>query len=599
LPTVSLVSLRNVSVSFGGHPLLASASLQIDKGERVCLLGRNGAGKSTLLRLVSADFRPDSGEVDRQVGLRVGLLPQTVPVDLVGSVRDIVAGGLKGVSHLGGGDPVEIVASRLSLPLEARFETLSGGMRRRVLLGGALVREPDLLLLDEPTNHLDIDSIRWLEDLLLRSSATVLFVSHDRALVERLSTRIVELDRGELRSYPGSFSSYRERRDAELEAEQRQSAAADKKLAEEEVWLRQGIKARRTRNEGRVRALLALREENRSRRAMVGQVSMAIGEAERSGKIVLKARDASFAYGDNVVVQGLNVIVQRGDKIGIVGPNGCGKTTLLRLLTGQCLPTSGALEHGTRLEVVYLDQLRGQLDESRSVFDNVADGNDRVTVGGKTKHVLGYLRDFLFDAESASSPVSVLSGGERNRLLLARLFTRPSNVLVLDEPTNDLDVDTLELLEDRLVAYEGTLIVVSHDRAFLDNVVSSVLAYEGSGRFVEYAGGYSDCELQRSAIRAAKISSSSPKEKPRRAKPPAPRRLSFKEKKELAELPSRIEALEQEQTRLQNAVSEPGFYTRTNQEIAEDVARLETLTVELEKLYELWTQLEEIAQGGE
>ncbi|MCU0662421.1 MAG: ATP-binding cassette domain-containing protein [Myxococcota bacterium] len=595
---MSLLSLRNVSLSFGGYPLISGASLHIDRGERVCLLGRNGAGKSTLLRIIGGELRPDSGELDRQVGLKSAMLPQVVPVDLKGSVREIVARGL-GPSPLeaGAGDPVETVASRLSLPLCAQFESLSGGMRRRVLLGEALVGEPDLLLLDEPTNHLDIDSIRWLEELLLRTSSTVLFVSHDRALVERLSTRIVELDRGSLRSYPGSFSKYSEKREAELEAEERQWAAADKKLAEEETWLRQGIKARRTRNEGRVRALLALRESNQARRATTGQVSMAIGAAERSGKIVLEAKDAAFSYGAQKVIQGLRLIVQRGDKIGIIGPNGCGKTTLLQLLTGQLEPTEGTIRHGTRLEVVYLDQLRGQLDENRSVQDNIADGNDRVTVAGKTKHVLGYLRDFLFDAERARTPVSVLSGGERNRLLLARLFTRPSNLLVFDEPTNDLDMDTLELLEERLVAYEGTVVVVSHDRTFLDNVVSSTLAYEGDGRFAEYAGGYSDCEKQRADVRTLPSPSQAPKEKPKRDKPPQQRRLTFKEKQELAELPCLIERLEQEQARLHEAMALPEFYGRESAHIAADVARLDTLPKELEASYARWAELEEIAQG--
>ncbi|MDH4100240.1 MAG: ATP-binding cassette domain-containing protein, partial [Nitrospirota bacterium] len=501
---MALLALQGISVSFGGPSLLEGADLQIEKGERICLVGRNGTGKSTLMRLIAGEITHDAGEIIRPQGVRITMLEQEVPQGLSGTVFNVVAGGLKGSELLaayhrvsvqlavdgssalmeelerihhaleaaGGWDSqqqVETVLTHLDLPADEDFSTLSGGMKRRVLLARALVSQPDLLLLDEPTNHLDISSIGWLEEFLLGFGGALLFITHDRMLLQRLATRIVELDRGRLTSWPGNYATYLERRQAALEAEANQQAQFDKKLAKEEAWIRQGIKARRTRNEGRVRALKTLREERRQRREVTGHVRMQIQEAERGGRLVIEAEGVSYRYDEQPVIADLSTTIIRGDRIGIIGPNGSGKTTLLRLLLGDLEPQTGSIRHGTRMEVAYFDQLRAQLDDEKSVLDNVAEGTDYVTIGGNQRHVIGYLQDFLFSPERARTPVKVLSGGERNRLLLARLFTKPSNVLVLDEPTNDLDAETLELLEELLMDYQGTLLVVSHDRAFLNN----------------------------------------------------------------------------------------------------------------------------------
>ncbi|MGA2619969.1 MAG: ATP-binding cassette domain-containing protein, partial [Thermoguttaceae bacterium] len=504
-----LIALADVNLGFRGPPLLEQANLTIEPGERVCLLGRNGTGKTTLLRLLQGVLEPDRGAVIRQQGLRTAMLPQEVPRDLHGSVFDEVARGLgpkaerlaeyhrlagrlategspelhaalgriQHALEIDGGwrlhQEVQAVVSRMGLQPDTEVATLSAGLKRRVLLAKALVGNPDILLLDEPTNHLDIDSIGWLEDFLLRFGGSLLFVTHDRAVLRKVATRILELDRGRLTSWSCDYATYLKRKEALREAEARQNAEFDKKLAREEVWIRTGIQARRTRNEGRVRALEALRAVRRARRERPGDVKMEIQEAERSGRLVIEAKHLQFSYGPRTIVGDLSTMVMRGDRVGVMGPNGSGKTTLLRLLLGDLPPAAGTVRHGTNLEIAYFDQLHAQLDDAKSVRENVRDGSDAVTINGRTRHIIGYLEDFLFTPEQAAAPVARLSGGERNRLLLARLFTKPSNVMVLDEPTNDLDLETLELLEDLLSEYPGTLLLVSHDREFLNNVVSS------------------------------------------------------------------------------------------------------------------------------
>src|SRR5512143_2197254 len=529
---MALVSLQDVKVSFGGPLLLEGVDLSIDRGERVCLVGRNGTGKSTILRLITGEVKPDAGTIVFQQSVRVTLLTQEVPEALSGSVFDVVSGAfgeqgklLAEYHHLSGSlvhdhsgklmarleevqhrfeaaggwqmqQKVEEILTRLKLPEDAEFSELSGGLKRRVLLAKALAGEPDLLLLDEPTNHLDIDAIAWLEEFLLTFGGTLLFVTHDRMLLQRLATRIVDLDRGRLTSWPGNYQSYLDLKQAALDAETVENAKFDKKLAAEEVWIRQGVKARRTRNEGRVRALKELRRIRSERREVTGTARMQMQEAERTGKIVIEATKVSYAYNDIPVISDFSTTILRGDKIGIIGPNGSGKTTLLKILLRELSAQKGTIKHGTNLEVAYLDQHRAQLDNEKTVQDNVANGSDHVTVDGNRRHVIGYLQDFLFAPARARSPVKVLSGGERNRLLLAKLFTRPSNVLVLDEPTNDLDIETLDLLEELLMDYPGTVLLVSHDRAFINDVVTSTLVFEGGGKVNEYVGGYDDWLLQ-------------------------------------------------------------------------------------------------------
>ncbi len=594
-----LCSLRNVELAFGAEPLLDGVTLHVEEGERVSLLGRNGAGKSTLLQVMAGQLEPDRGLRESTQGLRVGLLEQSVPAGSPdATVRDVIAEGVaERHAEAEGRHQVDTVVSRLSLDPSATFATLSAGKRRRVLLGRALVGDPDLLLLDEPTNHLDIDAIEWLEDFLLRRGGTLLLVTHDRALLGRLATRVIELDRGELYDFPGTYRRFVERKEQALVAAERAEARLDKKLAAEEVWLRGGLKARRIRNQGRVRALKRLRELRQARRERMGAARFNIQQAERPGKLVAKASQVTVGYGANPVIRDLTTIVLRGDKVGIVGPNGCGKTTLLRCLLGELEPSAGQLKIGTRVQVGYFDQLREQLDDDRSVADNLAAGAEHVTVHGHPRHVLGYLDDWLFDAQRAKTPVRALSGGERNRLLLARQFLKPSNLLVLDEPTNDLDIETLELLEQRLIEYTGTVIVVSHDRRFLDNVVTSTLAYEGRGHFVEYAGGYSDWQSQRAqAGKGASETSPADAPKPSRGKdkPKGPRRLSYKEKHELEALPGRIEQLEAEQTSLQEQLSDPELYRTGGADVGTYKTRLEALEGELEEAYQRWAALDEI-----
>ncbi|MEM7586412.1 MAG: ATP-binding cassette domain-containing protein [Acidobacteriota bacterium] len=600
---MALLSLRDVSLSFGDPPLLDDVSLHIQRGERVAIIGRNGAGKSTLLKLLQGRLEPDGGEILRAQGAEVAMLAQEVPSNLpAGSIFDSVVAG----ASLRRDDDawqleaqVSQVLSRMELDPEAEVHSLSAGLKRRVLLAHALATDPDVLLLDEPTNHLDIAAIGWLERFLLRDPRTeprtLIFVTHDRMLLRRLATRIVELDRGHLADWACDYPTFLARKQELLDAEATHAVKFDKKLAQEEAWIRQGIKARRTRNEGRVRALEKMRELRRARRQRVGQVRVALQKSDLSGKVVIETEGASFAYDDATpTIRELTTTILRGDKVGIIGNNGTGKTTLLRVLLGELEPTSGTVRHGTRLEIAYFDQLRAQLDESKSVIDNVADGNDRLTLHGKSRHVLGYLQDFLFTPDRARSPVAQLSGGERNRLLLARLFSRASNVLVLDEPTNDLDLETLELLEQLLIEYSGTLMVVSHDREFLDHVVTSTLVLEGGGRIGEYAGGYEDWTRQRAPVtetKPSKPASAKSKPKPKTSR----RKLSFNEQRELDALPARIEALETEQGELHTAMSDPDFYQRGGAAISEAKERLEAVDGELEQVYERWAELEELA----
>ncbi len=626
-----LLRFDNVSLAFGHRPLLDRVTFEIRRGERVCLVGRNGEGKSSLLRLVSGDVAPDDGDVWIRPGTRVALLAQEVATDSDACVFDVVAGGLAALGELlsqyhraavelahthapaaaarlaecqhaleaADGwrleQRVETVLSRLELDGDARLSALSGGWRRRVMLARALVCEPDLLLLDEPTNHLDIDAITWLEDFLADYTGAVLFITHDRAFLQRLATRIIELDRGRLSSWPGNYADYLRRKSAQLDAEAQQHALFDKKLSQEEAWIRQGVKARRARNEGRVRALEALREQRRQRRDRMGQVALRLDEGGQSGRLVFEAEHVNFSYAGRAVIRDFSVRVLRGDRIGIIGPNGAGKSTLIKLLLGELAPDSGRLQRGTKLQVVYFDQQRAQLDPAATVMASVAEGSQTVTINGQTRHVAGYLRDFLFPPERLQSPVSMLSGGERNRLLLARLFAQPANLLVLDEPTNDLDVETLELLEELLLDYHGTLLLVSHDRAFLDHAVTSTLVFEGGGRIGEYVGGYSDWLRQCPAAVVPKPDAPrAAKPVPVPAAPPAgkPRKLSYKEQQELKALPGRIEALEVEQSQLQAAVSTAGFYQQPGEKIAATLARLEAVTQELAACYDRWEALE-------
>jgi ATP-binding cassette subfamily F protein uup len=599
MPTVRL---DKVSLSFGLKPLLDNATLQIRKGERVCLLGRNGEGKSSLLQLITRQIVPDSGEVWVRPGARVASLAQEVSAASDASVREVVMGGFESGAAAPGaaGSPaahddwqaelqVDQVISRLQLDRDASMSALSGGWRRRVMLGRALVAMPDLLVLDEPTNHLDIDAITWLEDMMLDFDGALLFISHDRAFVRRLATRIAELDRGQLRIWPGNYDDYVLQKRAALEVEAKHAALFDKKLAQEEVWIRQGVEARRTRNEGRVRALKQLRIERSERRERIGQVEIRAQDAAPSGKLVFEAAHVTHAFGASPVIADFSARIMRGDRIGIIGPNGCGKSTLIKLLVGDLTPTAGNIRRGTNLLPAYFDQQREQLDAAASIMDNVTGGSgDTVTIDGQPRHVSGYLRDFLFPPERLNAPVSMLSGGERNRLLLARLFARPSNLLVMDEPTNDLDAETLELLEEMVANYAGTLLLVSHDRAFLDNVVTSTLVFEGSAQVNEYVGGYSDWLRQRrisAPVKAQTATAAAP------ARPKA-RRLSYKDQRELAELPEMIQRLEAEQLRLQTEIADPALFQGNKERGAAALQRLQSLAAELEKAYARWDALE-------
>jgi ATP-binding cassette subfamily F protein uup len=648
---VPLVTLDHISISFGRDSLLDDASLQIDEGERVAIIGRNGTGKSTLLKILSGELQPDAGAIWRAPGSEAARLAQDaeiLPGRISGgsaSVFDIVAGGLGALSelvvayhhaaHAVSDDPseknlvelgrrqheleerdgwsveqrVETVLSHMDLDADAAFETLSGGWRRRVTLARALVAQPSVLLLDEPTNHLDVETIEWLEQFLLDYTGAIVIVTHDRAFLQRLATRIVELDRGQLTSWPGDYRTFLEKKAALLENEAIAHAKFDKLLAQEEVWLRRGVKARRTRDEGRVKALMAMREARAARRAQIGDVRLQIDAADRSGQLVFEAEHVSKSYGGTPVVRDFSTRVMRGDRVGLIGPNGAGKTTLLRMLVGELEPDEGEVRIGSNVQVAYFDQQREQLDPERTLVDTIGDGNDTVTVGGQPRHVHGYLEDFLFPPDRARSKVKALSGGERSRLLLARLFTRPANVLVLDEPTNDLDIETLELLEARLAEFAGTVLIVSHDREFLDNVVTSTLAFEGGGRIGEYVGGYEDWLRQRptdaaafqpAAGRVTSIPSAAPKPAQPAAPAPAPkpraggqRKLTFKEQRELEGLPARIEALEAEERALHERAAAPDFYKEGAEAIKAALARAEDVTREREQAYARWLELSE------
>jgi ABC transport system ATP-binding/permease protein len=629
-----LLILDDLSLTFGHLPLVEHAALRIEPGERIAIIGRNGSGKSTLLKVLAGELPPDTGSVWRAPALRVARLDQDVPPPAGRTVFDEIADGLgelgalvaryhhaameaaatpaalarlgalqQELEHRDGWrleQKVEMVLSRLDLPADRRIADLSGGWRRRVLLGKALVSDPDILLLDEPTNHLDTDAIQWLETYLRTEARAVVFVTHDRAFLGALATRIVEIDRGVLTSWPGSYTNYVEKKAAAADAESRDLARLDKKLANEEAWLRQGVKARRTRNEGRVRALMALRAERAARRMQPGTVRMAIDGSDASGKLVFEADRVTKSLGGTTIVRGFSHRVLRGDRIGLVGPNGSGKTTLLRLLAGELEPDEGEIRRGARLQIAYFDQQREQLDPDRSVADTVNDGNTTVVINGQPKHVYGYLAEFLFPKERMESPVRSLSGGERSRLMLARLFARPANVLMLDEPTNDLDIETLELLEELIGQFEGTVLLVSHDRVFLDNIVTSTLAFEGAGRVTEYVGGWDDYIRQRDAVletadvtRATRLPLPRSTHLSRHAPASERRKLSYNEQRELESLPAHIEALEAEQARLKHESEAGEFYKESAEHIDAVLARLEQIAEQLQIALERWVFLEE------
>ncbi len=628
---MALIGMREVCWGFGDPLLLEKVTFQIAKGERVCLLGRNGVGKSTMLKLLAGEILPDSGDIWCQQGVTVAVLDQDVPLGFDGTIFDLVAEGLgtKGralaehnrickqleavntpelvkrrdelqnrLNSDNGWEllrQVESILSRTRLDPEKRFADLSAGMKRRTLFARAVAMQPDILLLDEPTNHLDIDSIIWMEEFILRNVTTLLFITHDRAFLKKIANRIMELDRGSLVSYNCDYETYLERRDAALEAEESRKRMFDKKLSKEETWIRQGIKARRTRNEGRVRALKKMRAAFRARRKQSGSVRMQVQEAERTGKLVIEAKNIGFLHGATPIIRDFATVIMRGDKVGIIGPNGVGKTTLLKILFKEISPHEGRVRHGVHLHVAYFDQLRAQLDIHKTVQENIGQGNDFIIFNGQKRHVISYLQDFLFSPERCRTPVHVLSGGEKNRLLLAKLFTRPANVLVLDEPTNDLDAETLELLEKLLFEYQGTLLLVSHDRAFLNNVVTSSLVFEGQGQVIEYAGGYDDWLIQRPKPEhehlPAKKSCNKAWHKTRHQKE---RKLGFKEKRELKELPIKIDTFEAKQKKLYAIMSDPMFYKKGKEEIARAQAHLTAVEDQIKAAYLRWEALESL-----
>ena len=634
---MSLIQLKNIQVSFGGPALLDQLSLTIDAGERICLIGRNGAGKSTLMKVLNREIKADSGEIIVEKGAVIAQLEQEVPQDMSGSVYEVVASGLAETGELlsafhamneeddiGSEDwmkrferiqhklescngwhfqnTIDTVISKLELNADVDFGQLSGGIKRRVLLARALVQEPDVLLLDEPTNHLDIEAIIWLEEFLLSFNGSLVFITHDRSFLRRLATRIIEIDRGQATSWPGDYENFLRRKEETLHAEELENARFDKKLAQEEVWIRQGIKARRTRNEGRVRSLEKMRNERSERREQQGQVNIQVDAGQKTGKRVVEVEHINYTLPTGrVLIDDFSALVQRGDKIGLIGPNGVGKTTLLKVLLGELKPDSGKLIEGTNLQVAYFDQLRSQLDENRSVKDNLDRGADKVMINGNEKHVISYLQDFLFSPERANSPVNALSGGERNRLLLAKLFIKPANVLVLDEPTNDLDVDTLELLEELLLNYTGTVLIVSHDRAFINNLVTSCYVFEGEGKISEYIGSYDDWLRQKPAVKAPNKTQKSAKKKDTPLEAPATesrneatesKKLSFNEQHELKNLPLEIEKLEARISELEVLMSEPDFFSQEHKKVSAITDELQQSQTILKEKYDRWEELE-------
>ena len=633
---MSLINLKNASISFGTHPILDNIDMQINSEERVCLLGRNGEGKSTLMKVMNGDIELDNGSITRKQDLKVGFLSQDVPKDLKGSVFEIVITGLGSQSKLlseyhqissqlmtESSDALMVklekvqhsleasngwqthqrvteIIKRMELDEEAEFQNLSAGVKRRVLLAKSIILEPDILLLDEPTNHLDLVTIRWIEEFLAKYKGSLLFVTHDRMFLKKLATRIIELDRGKIYDWSCGYETFLERKQALMEADERQNALFDKKLAREEVWIRQGIRARRTRNEGRVTALEKMRETRHARRNSIGTANMKVQNAERSGAKVIVAKDISQVYDGKTIIKNFSTTIMREDKVGLLGPNGVGKTTLLNIFLEKLKPTHGEVILGTKLEIAYFDQLRDQLVETETVKYNIADGYDTLTINGKPRHVIGYLQDFLFSPERALSPVMKLSGGERNRLLLARLFAKPSNILVMDEPTNDLDIETLDLLEELLLDYQGTLLLVSHDRTFLNNVATTILAFEGNGIVKEYVGGYDDwlrqqeseSDLQSQKQKTTKDTKKKPEKTGKQ------RKLSYNEKQELETLPQQIEKLEQEQKELHDIMSSPDFFRQDINEMTVKKERLKVIDDELKNAYERWEILEDILQSS-
>ncbi|MBS9777983.1 MAG: ATP-binding cassette domain-containing protein [Gammaproteobacteria bacterium] len=633
---MSLLRLRNIQISYGAAPLFDGIDMTIEKGERLCLIGRNGAGKSTLMKLIMGEIYADDGEIVKTQGLRIARLIQEVPKDTGGLIYDVVAEGLGDIgallkeyahctAQLGTGDEsvysrfeklqhqiennngwdisqrIDTVLSRLGLDGSMDFSASSGGMKRRVLLAQALVQAPDILLLDEPTNHLDIDSVKWLEEFLLQTNITLLFITHDRTFLSTLATRIIELDRGKITSWPGTYAKYLEGKEAQLHAEEKTNADFDKKLAQEEVWIRQGVKARRTRNEGRVRALKAMRNERAERRERLGTSKLSIQSTDKSGKIVLEAENISHSFAGKPLIHNFSTTFLRGDKIGIIGANGCGKSTLLRILLGTLTPDSGTVKHGTKLEIAYFDQLRDALDENKTVADNIADGSDTVTINGQDKHVLSYLQDFLFPPSRSRQPVKALSGGERNRLLLAKLFTHSFNLLVLDEPTNDLDAETLDLLEEQLISFDGTLLLVSHDRTFLNNVVTSSIVFD-NGTVEEFIGGYDDWQRQRDTteknIASKKIQKNTDttqktsKKAVSKDSSSQKKKLSYNDQRELDELPKKLETLENAIEVLNAKMSAADYYQQDGETMQADQQQLELLEQDLENAFARWEELD-------
>jgi ATP-binding cassette subfamily F protein uup len=622
---MALVSLDNISIAFGGPQLLDGINCQIEKNERICLLGRNGAGKSTLMKIIAGEVKADKGVIHRESGSKVAYFMQTIPHDEKGTVFEIIARGLGARGELmarfhreelrikndpthshdelhslhevlnkenawSSADAIAKIMSHMSLEAEWEYSTLSGGLKRRVLLAQALVSEPDLLLLDEPTNHLDIDSIAWMESFLLKVRCSLLFVTHDRMLLRRLATRIIELDRGRIIDWACDYDTFCERKQSVLDAEEKEWARFDKKLAEEEAWIRQGIKARRTRNEGRVRALKKMREERRLRREREGVVEMKLDEAPRSGVMVIESKNLSYSYNDRPLIKDVNLLITRGDKIGIIGPNGCGKTTLVKLLLGTLAPHQGSLRHGTNLRIAYFDQLRAELDPSKSARENILPFGDYIQIDGKSKHIIGYLQDFLFTPERAKTPVKFLSGGEQNRLLLARLFTNAANFLVFDEPTNDLDQETLELLEDLIVTFSGTVLLICHDRTFLNNVVTSTLAFEAQGRITESVGGYDEWLMYKES-KVALRPSAEKKEGTEEKKEKIKKKLSYNESRELARLPEETEKLEKLLSAVHLKLADPALYTQKD-EVLKAKAHLAELEKKIAHCYERWEYLD-------